>query len=148
MLATDHYTKKCVWWGPRDNAIYGIHYRDMNLEDNLVVCPFSKITVIGSPLWTLHLWAIHMEIWRVWRSLGWIWKESKNWESEHGQNTLLNFIFSDHFWRTKCTFAGHLDDMQLGPRGHILVLISPTSCTVSTVESLISYTHHHQHPVD
>lgn len=54
----------------------------------------------------------------------------------------------DHFWRTKCTFAGHLDDMQLGPRGHILVLISPTSCTVSTVESLISYTHHHQHPVD
>lgn len=44
------------------------------------------------------------------------------------------------------TLPGVMGGMWLGLRGHALVPVSPTSCTVSTVEPFISFTHHGHRP--
>lgn len=45
------------------------------------------------------------------------------------------------------TSAGVIGGMWLGLRGHALVPVSHTLCTVSTVEPFISSTHHGHHPL-
>lgn len=50
MLATVHYTKKCLWWGLISALVYGYkdRFRPSEQFDAMSICPFSRIIVVCS----------------------------------------------------------------------------------------------------